>query len=144
MTFGFHQPEANAQPQTTLAQRLAYWRDYTLTATQTHRPELLWRTWTRDRFPLLATRGLPSELLLLLIAPALLGLRRDSPGRVVLLSTLLLFVGLYAFFAYLLLHYVVPFTPALLFAVLLGAHVIAASFPRARPWLVTMLTTMIV
>jgi hypothetical protein len=144
MTFGFHQADANAQPHTTLPQRLAYYHDYTLTATKTHRPELLWRTWTRERFPLLATRALPSELLLVLIPPALLGLRRGVPGRGVLLSTLLLFVGLYAFFAYLLLHYVVPFTPAITVAVLLGAQVVADSFPRARAWLVTVLTTIIV
>jgi hypothetical protein len=83
-------------------------------------------------------------LLVVLIPLALLCLRRREAASGVLLSTLALFVVLYAFFAYLLLHYVVPFTPAMILAVLLGAHVLIEAFPRVRSWLITALTTIIV
>ena len=144
MTFGFHQPDPHAQPQTTLPQRLAYYDDYTLTATKTHRPERLWQTWSRERFPLLATWALPSELLLILVPPALLGLRRGVAGR-----------GRTAFNAApLRLALRVLRLPAAALRcpvragghlrVLLGVHVIAESFPRVRPWLVTIVITIIV
>jgi hypothetical protein len=95
----------------------------------------------------MATWALPSELLLILMPVGLLGLvnsSRDRLPRLALLTTLPLFIAAYALLAYLLVHYVVPITPALFVCVLLGVHVIGETFAKAPPWLVTVLTTVLV
>jgi len=57
---------------------------------------------------------------------------------------LILFLIFYACFTYLLRHYLVVVAPAVILGVLLGVHAICDSCPRLRPWLVTLLSGMIV
>jgi hypothetical protein len=101
----------------------------------------------RERFPLMATWALPGELLLILLPVGLFGIvtmRARAGPAIVPMGTLPLFVLAYALLAYLLVHYVVPITPAIFLCVLLGVHVICETFRKARPWLVTVLLTIIV
>jgi len=147
VTLGFHAVDPSIAPQTTLPQKLQYQQTYTLPATTAHRADRLWHVWTRERFPLMATWSLPSEMLLILVPVGLLGLvisPRDRLPRLVLVMTLPLFIAAYALLAYLLVHYVVPITPGIFLCVLLGVHVIGETFAKARPRLVTLLTTILV
>jgi 4-amino-4-deoxy-L-arabinose transferase-like glycosyltransferase len=149
VTLGFRQVDPDVKPQTTLPQKLKYQQTYTLTATNLHHPARLWHTWTRERFPLMATYALPSELFVILIPVGLLGLIVPHGGggrgaRRVLFMTLPLFIVAYAMLAYLLMHYIVPITPGIFLCVLLAVHVITATFPKARPWLVSVLMTIVV
>jgi hypothetical protein len=147
VALGFRAVDPSTAPQTTLPQKLQYQQTYTLPATTAHRRDRVWQVWTRERFPLMATWALPSELLLILMPvglPGLLNASRARLPRLVLLTTLPLFIGAYALLAYLLVHYVVPITPSLFIGVLLGVHVVGETFEKARPWLVTVLTTVLV
>ncbi len=141
MTFGFHQYDPDARPQTTLLQRLKYYQEFTVSAAQEHQPRRLWKTWTQDRFPRIARYSLPCELMLIAFPIGLLGLRGQ---RWIFVAFIVLFVALYAFFAYLLAHYIVLVAPAVIVVTLIGVETLCETFPRARSWLVTLTSAIIV
>ena len=141
MTFGFHRYDPTARPQTTLLQRIKYYRGFTVSAAQEHQPERLRKTWTQERFPRIARYALPCELLLIAFPAGLLGVR----GRRWIFPALIaLSVAFYVFFAYLLPHYVVLVAPAVIVVTLIGVETICEASPRTRTWLVTLTAAIIV
>jgi hypothetical protein len=141
MTFGFHRYDPTIRPQTTLLQRIKYYDEFTVSAAKEHQPKRLWKTWMRDRFPRIARYSLPAELLLIAFPAGLLALRGP---RWFFAVFGVMFVALYAFFAYLLQHYIVLVAPAVIVVTLMGVETICETFPRARAWLVTLSTAIIV
>jgi hypothetical protein len=129
MSFGFHRIDPNARPQTTLQQRIDYYRDFTVGAVAAHRPELVLRTWAQDRLPCIATFALPNPLLLILLPIGLMALRGR---RWLLVGVLPIWIALYSFFAYVMPHYVVVIAPAVIFLVLLGMRALEQAWPRAN------------
>jgi phosphoglycerol transferase MdoB-like AlkP superfamily enzyme len=83
-----------------------------------------------QRLGRIALGTLPSPLLLILVPACLLALRGR---RWVLLLILPLFLGLYAFFPFMLAHYTLIPAPAVLFAMLLGKHVVERAWPIRGP-----------
>ncbi|MEA2734959.1 MAG: hypothetical protein QOE14_1410 [Humisphaera sp.] len=132
--FGFHRFDPAATPASTLPQLIAYHEQFIHPAAQHHRVDTIWKSWIRERFPRIAAIALPSPWLLILIPAAMLATTRR---RWVLLGVLPLSLALYAMFAFLLAHYIVLMTPAIIFAVLLGQEAVRGAFPRMRDWVTT-------
>jgi hypothetical protein len=100
------------------------------------------RDWVRRRYQWLLREGLPDTLLAILVPTGLLGVARRR--CVPLLLVLPLFVLLYSFYPFFLVHYVVIAAPTLVLLVLLGADCVASAGQRRSRVMVTMITLFIV
>jgi hypothetical protein len=129
VAFGFQRFDPSAKPASSLLQRVKYYKEFTVPAAEAHQPEKLWENWTQEKLPRLAKYAIPSVLLLILIPVSLLALTRQ---RGVLAGTVLLFIGAYMMFAYLLTHYVVVAAPGIILLVLMGVRAVEETFPRWR------------
>ena len=140
MSFGFHDFDPTVRPQTKLPQRQIYYDQFTVPAVRAHRPDQIVHTWLYDRFPLLAEVTVPNRLLLILLPLSVLAL--SSLPRAGAWSVLILYVSLYALFAYLLPMYCVVIAPISIFWVLLGKDSIERR--RSERWrtFITVATTL--
>ena len=132
--FGFHDFDPTRRPQTNLPQRQIYYDQFTVPAVKAHRPERILSTWLHERFPTLFEVTLPSRLFLLLMPLALI--KGDTTlylkGRVPFIWVPVLYVVLYAGFAYLLPMYCVVVAPGVIVWVLLGKNAIEQLAGRWR------------
>ena len=132
-TFGLHHFDPTLKPASTLPQIQA---DYELTKTylRHHQPDNFLGPWVRtteSRPPYLAMIAgttLPAGILLVLVPVGLLGL--TDRRRLVLFSTLPVFLALYIFNPFLLEHYAIPIIPAVVLCLLLGVDEVARAWPR--------------
>lgn len=81
---------------------------------------------------------LPDPLLLILLAPAALGL--NDPRRRTIAAWFILFLIGYAFYAFYLDHYLVALMPAVILLLLIGWEAIGDAWPTARPVIDLILT----
>jgi hypothetical protein len=146
--FGFHDFDPSRRPQTNLPQRQIYYDQFTVPAVKAHRPERVVSIWLHERFPTLFEVTLPNRLFLVLIPLVLLGLNKGDTtlylkGRVpfiVVGTVLVLYVVLYAGFAYLLPMYCVVVAPSVIVWVLLGKDAIERMAGRWRDGMTVALT----
>jgi hypothetical protein len=128
MSFGFHRFDPTIRPKTTLQQRVDYYDQFTVPAAMRHRPDTIVQTWLHERLPALAKVTTPNRLLLILAPFGLIALRRYRPAAVPV-GVPLVWVALYAAFAYLLDWYCIVVAPAVIACVVLGTTLLP---PRSR------------
>ena len=130
-TYGFHTPDPQARPQSTLAQKQAYYAKFMVPDVERHQLANLGSI-VIERLKLTADVALPTKLLLVFVAAGLFAVRGAS--RIVVAAVPLLFFVLYVPYTFYMTHYVVPIVVPLLVLVVLGAERIAewVSKPATR------------
>ena len=122
-TYGFHLYKPDAKPQSTLPQKVVYYRNFMLPDVKRHQPEnLLSNAW--ERLKLTADVSLPTPLLLIFALAALFALR-DAPRRVVAVIPLVFFL-LYLPYTFYMEHYLVAISPPMIVLIVLGAARLAS------------------
>jgi uncharacterized membrane protein YfcA len=128
MTFGFQKFDPTLRPASKLPQKQMYYDEWMVPIIKDHRVDTLIPKWAKEKLPLTLRATLPSPALALSLPIGVLGL--TDRRRIVLWTTLPLFVVLYAFFPYLLRHYAIMAAPAVILSVLVGAHWLQRAYPR--------------
>ena len=130
-TYGFHTPDPQARPQSTLAQKQAYYAKFMVPDVQRHQLSNL-SSIVLERLKLTADVALPTKLLLILVVPGIFCVR-DVP-RAVMTAVPMLFFVLYVPYTFYMTHYVIPIIVPLLVLVVLGVERIATwvSTPARR------------
>jgi hypothetical protein len=118
MSFGFHEFDPNVRPRTSLPQKQDYYDVFTAPIAREHRPGNIANVWLRERSPLIAKVTLPNRVLLALLPLGFLALSR--PDARLIWAILLLYIGFYALFSYLLPFYLVVIAPIIIIAALYG------------------------
>jgi 4-amino-4-deoxy-L-arabinose transferase-like glycosyltransferase len=126
-TYGFHTPDPNAGPQSTLPQKRDYYAKFMAPDVRDHQlanlgPMLI------QRLKLTADVVIPSKLLLVLLVAALFALR-DAP-RIVIAAVPVVFICLYVPYTFYMAHYLVPIMAPAAILIVVGAAEIAT---RIRP-----------
>ncbi|HWE93536.1 MAG TPA: hypothetical protein VG269_06125 [Tepidisphaeraceae bacterium] len=128
--FGFHSFHADARPSAPLPQKQQYFEQYRLKEIQAHSlANFLEDLKLRAQLMVLAT--LPAGILAVLFFAAPFGLT-DRP-RLVFFLAAPLFLLLYAFNPFFLVHYPVPLIPVMAFGVVLAVHVLSRAGSSAGP-----------
>ncbi len=133
-SLGFHPPDPNRRPTSTLPQKQLYYANKIAPYIAEHQPARLAHAWATRWLPMIADVTLPVRVLIVLLPLGLLGLVTLS--RWVLLATLPLFMILYLFWTFFLEHYAVISAPAVILLVVLGCKAIAGAFPGLQGMLV--------
>ena len=130
-TYGFHTRDPQARPQSTLAQKQAYYAKFMVPDVERHQLANLGSIFI-ERLKLTADVALPTKLLLVFVAAGLFAVR-GAPRAVVTAVPVLFFI-LYVPYTFYMTHYVIPIVVPLLVLVVLGAERIAewVSKPTAR------------
>jgi hypothetical protein len=129
-TYGFHTPDPNARPQSTLPQKRAYYAKFMVPDVRSHQlsnlgPMLL------ERLTLTANVALPTKLLLVFVLAGLFALR--DVARIVVASVPLAFFALYVPYTFYMPHYLVPIMAPLLILVVIGGAEIASRIKSVEP-----------
>lgn len=136
--FGFHAFDPHARPMSALPQKQVYYDTVALPFIKSHRPLEMLTNWRDNRLRLTVVADAPNWLMIALMPVGLLGL--TDARRWVLWSMFPLFVVLYFFYTFFLAHYPLIAAPAVILDILIGADVLARTWPRARSFLTTLLT----
>ncbi|MDQ3439209.1 MAG: hypothetical protein M3478_02525, partial [Planctomycetota bacterium] len=118
-TYGFHTPDLQARPQSTLAQKQAYYAKFMVPDVQRHQLSDLGSI-VVERLKLTADVALPTKLLLVFFIAGLFALR--GAPHVVVAAVPLVFFLLYLPYTFYMTHYVIPIVGPLLVIVVLGAQ----------------------
>ncbi len=118
-SYGFHEPDPDARPQSTLPQKYIYYKYFLLPGVLKHTPANVIRELCTYRLPILLNLSLPSPLLLVLIPLAIAGL--TTVPRIVLFVVLPLWILLFVPNPQMLEHYVIVVAPIIIYSVCLGA-----------------------
>jgi 4-amino-4-deoxy-L-arabinose transferase-like glycosyltransferase len=127
-TYGFHTPDPQARPQSTLAQKQAYYAKFMVPDVQGHQLKNLGSIIV-ERLKLTADVALPTKLLLVFLAAGVFAVR--GTPRVVVAAVPVLFFILYVPYTFYMTHYVIPIVVPLLVLVVLGAERIATWMSNA-------------
>src|SRR5688500_786114 len=122
-TYGFHSPDPQARPHSTLAQKQAYYAKFMVPDVERHQLKNLGSI-IIERLKLTADVALPTKLLLVFVAAGLFAVR-GSP-RIVIAAVPVLFFGMSVPYTFYMTHYVIPIVVPLLFLVVLGAERLAS------------------
>lgn len=136
---GFPTFDPAARPKSTLEQKHVYYDDFLVPYLKEHSPAKVLPNLVLDRLPKLVKVDLPSPLLVILLPVAALGL--SDRRRLVVLSVVPMFFGLYALNAVFLEHYTLVVSPMVAILVVLACHNIVELFPRIRAAVLAITTT---
>lgn len=125
-TYGFHTPDPQARPQSSLAQKQAYYTKFMVPDVQRHQLARLGSIFL-ERLKLTADVALPAKLLLVFVVIGSLCVR-DVP-RAVIAAVPVVFFLLYLPYTFYMTHYVIPIMVPVLMLVVLGAERIATWWP---------------
>jgi hypothetical protein len=128
--FGFSDRSADRRPQSKLPQMQVYYDAFVRPALADHTPDRALADWLYDRLPLVGAACIPSVALFALIFAGSAGI--GSVLRSALVLTMLLFLGLYAFFPFFIADYLVSIVPTIALLGLLGKQVLEELVPRLR------------
>lgn len=146
--YGFHPYDPAARPQSELPQMQKLYDRYQPLLRQ-HRPDKVLGDLLHHRLGFVLSQLSPSPfpVLILLLPIAVVGLATEQRGTrapiVVLLATLALFPLLYIPYFLFLPTYVLPTAPAIIIGILLGAKVLANTWPSAKRFATVALTIFI-
>jgi hypothetical protein len=140
--FGFPAYDPAVHPQSVLPQKQEYYRDWVVPFIKRHQPGQLLQAWIGKWLPEIVDTTMPARILLPLAAVGLLGL--TDRRRWVLWATLPLFVIFYLFYTIFLEHYAISLIPAIVLLSLLGVTKLEEAWPRLRPRIASVATTLIV
>ena len=126
-SLGFHAFDPTLVPETTLAQKRDYYRQFMHGFIREHQPGTVLGVWAGKALPMLLEATLPARMLVVLLPVAVLGLT-DVRRRVVW-ATLPLFVGGYVLNTFFLEHYAAAVIPAVLLSVVLGLRSLEEAWP---------------
>jgi hypothetical protein len=127
---GFHTIDPANIPRLTCPPKQAWLTDWILRVFKAHQFSNLPWEWWPTRLRQTIGDSLPDPALLILLAPAALGL--SDPRRRVIAAWVALFLFGYALYAFYLDHYLVALMPAVILLLLVGWEVIARAWPSQR------------
>jgi hypothetical protein len=126
-SLGFHAFDPALVPESALAQKRDYYRQFMHHFIQEHQPATVLGVWARKSLPMLFEATLPARVLVVLVPVGLLGLT-DIRRRVVW-APLPLFVAGYVLNTFFLEHYAAAVIPAVLLSVVLGLRALEEAWP---------------
>lgn len=138
ISYGFHDFDRAVRPVSQLPQKQALYDRFIAPRVEAHRPGNLIGQWTTTNLAFTVDSTLPARPLLLLVPLGLLCL--NSARRIVVASTLPLFLLLYVPYTFFLEHYVIVVAPAMLLLMVLGIEALVAAWPRWRSAITTAVT----
>lgn len=128
-SLGFHTFDPSIKPLSTLPQKHAHWRNFSVGAVEAHQPETAVQLWMTKHLPTYLSLALPHVFMLVLLPLSVLAW---SAKRWVLLSPLLIWMALHVLYVFKLPHYVVPMIPAIATMTLCGVDALRNAWPRMR------------
>jgi 4-amino-4-deoxy-L-arabinose transferase-like glycosyltransferase len=136
--YGFRSFDPSRRPLSPLPQKQAHYDRFTVPALREHQWWNALPGLRKKIIPSTLRFALPHQMLIMLLAPALVVMRRRQ--RWVVAAVLPIFVLLYVGYAFFLPHYAITIVPAAILCVLLGAHAIREGSPGAGAFSGTFLT----
>jgi len=135
---GFHQIDWSKVPTPSLYQKRLLNVTWVWPKYARHQRTRVIEEWREQRLPTTLTMTLPSQLLLVLLPPAVFVLDRR---RLVVVATAVLFLGFYTFYVFFLKHYLVVILPAVVLMLVTGIDALERTWPGQRAVVSTLAAT---